>query len=212
MTQGLPRIWIITDPNHPDGPVAPVRLALEGCPPGVLGVQLRAKRVSDRQILEWGHELRAITRDTGSALTVNRRTDLAEIMGADGVHLPELGLSPTEIRANWPSVPIVGVSRHDRLGLEAAERERASYALLSPVFPVPGKARPMGVHGFREAIAGVEMPTYGLGGVRPEDLRPMLRAGAFGVAIRRAVYAADAPNRAVRLFLRELDKHVSNGE
>jgi len=212
MTQSLPRIWIITDPNHPDGPVAPVRRALEGCPPGVLGVQLRAKRASDRQILQWGHELRAITRDTGSALTVNRRTDLAEIMGADGVHLPELGLPPTEIREHWPSVSILGVSRHDRRGLEAAERERASYALLSPVFHVPGKARPMGAHGFREAIAGVEMPTYGLGGVRPEDLTPLLRAGAFGVAIRRAVYAAKEPNEAVRLFLRELDKYLSNGE
>ncbi|MDH3652647.1 MAG: thiamine phosphate synthase [Myxococcales bacterium] len=212
MTQGLPRIWIITDPNHPDGPVAPVRRALEGCPPAVLGVQLRAKRASDRQIVQWGHELRAITRDTGNALTVNRRTDLAEIIGADGVHVPELGLPPTEIRQHWPSVRILGVSRHDRRGLEAAERARASYAFLSPIFHVPGKTRPMGVHGFRAAIAGVEMPTYALGGVRPEDLTPLLRAGAFGVAIRRAVYASEQPNEAVRLFIRELDKHLPNGE
>ncbi|MGB5375957.1 MAG: hypothetical protein WBN15_19410, partial [Polyangiales bacterium] len=61
-------------------------------------------------------------------------------------------------------------------------------------------------------IAGVEMPTYALGGVRPEDFTPLLRAGAFGVAIRRAVYAAEQPNEAVRLFLRELDKYLSNGE
>jgi len=52
MNEGLPRIWIITDPNHPDGPMAPVRRALEGCPPGVLGVQLRAKRASDRQMVQ----------------------------------------------------------------------------------------------------------------------------------------------------------------
>ncbi|MGB3051531.1 MAG: thiamine phosphate synthase [Polyangiales bacterium] len=212
MTQGLPRIWIITDPNHPDGPVAPVRRALEGCPPGVLGVQLRAKRASDRQIVRWGRELREITRDTGSALTVNRRMDLAEIVGADGVHLPELGLPPAELREHWPSLPILGVSRHDRTGLESAERERAGYAFLSPIFHVPGKARPMGIHGFRAAIAGVETPTYALGGVRPEDLTPLLRRGAFGVAIRRAVYAAVQPNEALRLFLRELDKYLSSGE
>jgi thiamine monophosphate synthase len=70
----------------------------------------------------------------------------------------------------------------------------------------------MGVHGFRAAIAGVEMPTYALGGVRPEDLTPLLRAGAFGVAIQRAVYAAEQPNKALRLFLRELDKCLSSGE
>ncbi|MGB5372745.1 MAG: thiamine phosphate synthase, partial [Polyangiales bacterium] len=193
MTNGLPRIWIITDPDHPDGPVAPFRRAVEGCPPGVLGVQLRAKRASDRQIVQWGHELRAITRDTGSALTVNRRTDLAAIVDADGVHLPELGLPPTEIREHWRSLTILGVSRHDRAGLEAAARERASYAFVSPIFHVPAKAQPMGIHGFRAAIAGVEMPTYALGGVRPEDFTPLLRAGAFGVAIRRAVYAAEQP-------------------
>ncbi len=212
MTHGLPRIWIITDPDHPDGPVAPFRRAVEGCPPGVLGVQLRAKRASDRQIVQWGHELRAITRDTGSVLTVNRRTDLAAIVDADGVHLPELGLPQTEIREHWPSLTILGVSRHDRAGLESAARERGSYAFLSPIFHVPGKAQPMGIHGFRATIAGVEMPTYALGGVRPEDFTPLLRAGAFGVAIRRAVYAAEQPNKALRLFLRELDKYLSNGE
>mgnify|MGYP001822995861 CR=1 FL=1 len=202
MHDGLPRIWIITDPNHADGPVAPVRRALEGCPPELIGVQLRAKRASDRQIVQWGHELRAITRDIGSALTVNRRADLAELVDADGVHLPELGLSPIEIRSHWSAFSVLGVSRHDRSGLEAAERELASYAFLSPVFSVPGKAPPLGLHGFRAAIAGVEVPTYARGGVRPADLRPLLRAGAIGVAIRRAVYAVDRPADAVQTFLR----------
>ena len=42
------------------------------------------------------------------------------------------------------------------------------------------------------------MPTYALGGLRAEDLTPLLRAGAFGVAIRRAVYASEQPNEAVQ--------------
>ena len=212
MNNGLPRIWIITDPNHADGPVAPVRKALEGCPPGVIGVQLRAKRASDRQIVQWGHELRAITRDVGSALTVNRRADLAEVVDADGVHLPELGLSPDEIRSHWSAFSVLGVSRHDHSGLEAAERALASYAFLSPVFSVPGKAPPLGLHGFRATIAGVDLPTYALGGVRSEDLQPLLRAGATGVAIRRAVYAADRPAETMQPFLRELDKYLASGE
>jgi len=212
MTQGLPRIWIITDPDQPDGPVAPIRRALEGCRPGVLGVQLRAKRAADRQLVQWGRELRQLTRDTGTALVVNRRLDVAQIIGADGVHLPELGLPPSEIRQRWPSLPLLGVSRHDRAGLETAEREQASYAFLSPVFQVPSKARPMGLQGFRRAIAGVGMPTFALGGIGPEDLRPLLRAGAFGIAIRRAIYTAEQPNEALQHFLRELDKSLSNGE
>lgn len=156
--------------------------------------------------------MRALTRDTGATLLVNRRLDVAEIVGADGVHVPELGLPTTEIRRHWPSLPFIGVSRHDRAGLETASQERASFAFLSPVFHVPGKAPPIGLHGFRAAIAGVGMPTYALGGIRPEDLKPLLRAGAFGIAIRRAIFASNKPNEVLLRFLSELDKSLSNGE
>jgi len=212
MSEGLPRIWIITDPDHREGPVTPIRRALDGCPPGVLGVQLRARQASDRQLVHWGRELRQLTGDTGAILTVNRRPDLAQIVGADGVHLPERGLPPIEIRRHWPFLRIVGVSRHDRRGLEAAEREQASYAFLSPVFHVPGKAPPIGLNGFGRAIADVGIPTYALGGIGPEDLRPLLRVGAFGVGIRRAIYTTERPYEALQRFLGELDKSVSSGE
>lgn len=212
MTQGLPRIWIITDPDHPSGPVTPIRRALEGCPPRVVGVQLRAHRAPDRQLVQWGHELRAVTHATGSALTVNRRVDIAQIVSADGVHLPELGLPVADLRRQWPELGMFGVSRHGRLGLQAAEQDRATYAFLSPIFHVPGKAAPIGIHGFRAAIAGVGIPTYALGGIAPEDSRALLAVGAFGVAIRRAIYEAAQPSETLQRFVHELDKNLSNGE
>lgn len=212
MTRGLPRIWIVTDPDHPSGPVAPLRRALENCPPGLVGVQLRAHGVPDRQLIDWGLELRALTRARGCSLIVNRRIDVAKIVGADGVHLPEAGLPLGEVRENWPAIHMLGVSRHDSVGLAAAERKGATYAYLSPIFTVPGKAAPIGVHGFRAAIAGVGIPTYALGGIRADDLKPLLAAGAFGVALRRAIYAADSPEESLSGFLSALDKAVVNGE
>jgi len=212
MTPGLPRIWIITDPSHPDGPVPPVRRALEGCPPGLVGVQLRAKGVSDRQLVTWGRELRAVTQASGSALAVNRRVDVAQIVGADGVHLPELGLPAADISQQWPALQMVGVSRHDAAGLRAAEKDSATYAFLSPIFSVPGKAQPIGIHGFRSAIADVGIPTYALGGIGAEDWKALVAAGAFGVAIRRAIYAATQPGEVLQQFMRELDKSLANGE
>ena len=212
MTPGLPRIWIITDPSHPDGPVTPVRRALEGCRPGLVGVQLRAKHASDRQLVQWGRELREATRASGSTLAVNRRVDVAQIVDADGVHLPELGLPIAAIRERWPELPMTGVSRHDRAGLMAAEQDRATYAFLSPVFKVPGKAQPIGIHGFQNQIAHVGIPTYALGGIQARDCGPLLAAGAFGVAIRRAIYEATQPAEALAEFMRELDKSLANGE
>ncbi|MFW2386784.1 MAG: thiamine phosphate synthase [Polyangiales bacterium] len=212
MRPGLPRIWIITKPDHPDGPIDPIRRALEGCPPGLVGVQLRAKSEVDRDLVPWGRDLRELTRASGSLLSLNRRSDVAEIVEADGVHLPETGLPPSEIASHFPSLSLIGVSRHDRAGLEAAASEGAAYAFLSPVFQVPGKARPIGVHGFREAIAGVGLPTFALGGIRPEDVKPLVAAGAAGVAVRRAIYDAEDPSEALQAFLRELDNCLPNSE
>jgi thiamine-phosphate pyrophosphorylase len=212
MRLGLPRIWIITKPGHPEGPVEPIRRALDGCPPGIVGVQLRATKSVDRDLVPWARDLRAITRASGSAFSVNRRPDVAEIVGADGVHLPEQGLPLDQIASHFPSLTMLGVSRHDRRGLETAAGDGASYAFLSPVFRVPGKSQPIGIHGFQETIAGVGIPTFALGGIQPEDVKPLIRAGAAGVAVRRAVYDADDPREALRAFLRELDKCPTNDE
>ncbi len=178
----------------------------------MVGVQLRAKRASDRQLVQWGRELRAVTHASGNALTVNRRVDVAEIIGADGVHLPELGLPIADIREQWPALGMLGVSRHDAAGLEAAEQHSATYAFLSPVFHVPGKAQPIGIHGFQNAIADVGIPTYALGGIGAQDCRALVAAGAFGVAICRAIYEATRPGEALLQFVRELDKSLANGE
>jgi len=215
MTRGLPRIWIITDPDHPDGPVAPIRRALRRCPPGLVGVQLRAKGVPDRQLVQWGRELRAATHATGSVLAVNRRADVAQIVEADGVHLPELGLTPAAVHQDWPALRMIGVSRHGRTGLDQAEQDGATYAFVSPIFHVPDKAQPIGIQGFRSAIAGVGIPTYALGGIAAKDCQALLAAGAFGVAIRRAIYGASQPEEALQQFVHcvhELDKSPRNVE
>lgn len=178
----------------------------------MVGVQLRAKRASDRQLVQWGRELRTATHATGSVLAVNRRADVAQIVDADGVHLPELGLGAADLRHEWPALGMIGVSRHDRTGLEQAQGVGATYAFLSPIFHVPGKAQPIGIHGFRSAIADVGIPTYALGGITAKDSQALLAAGAFGVAIRRAIYGASDPGEALQGFVRSLDKSLRNVE
>ncbi|KPK17031.1 MAG: hypothetical protein AMJ62_03200 [Myxococcales bacterium SG8_38] len=212
MVGGLPRIWIITDPDRPEGPIASIRRALDGCPAGLVGVQLRAKRASDRQLAAWGRELRELTSAAGAALTINRRPDVAQIVGADGVHLPELGLAPEVVARFWPELRLIGVSRHDRAGLQTAERRGASYGFLSPVFVVPGKGVPLGIGGFERAIAGVGMPTFALGGIGAEHVEPLISAGAFGVAVRRAIYESSDPAETLRALSTLLDKRPECGE
>lgn len=212
MPRELPRIWIVTTPDHRAGTIAPVRRALDDRGGGRIGVQLRAKHAPDRKLIEWGRELRAMTTSTGSPLLINQRADVADIIGADGVHLPESGLPIAEVRRGWPHLEMIGVSRHDRAGLVAAQEAGATYAFLSPVFEVPGKNPPIGVEGFRRAIAGLQIPVFALGGIGLDDVAPLLDAGAHGVAVRRAVCEAEEPGIVTDGFLSRLDKDHANVE
>ncbi|MEM7434858.1 MAG: thiamine phosphate synthase [Myxococcota bacterium] len=206
MDGALPRLWLITDPEHPGGPVGPLRRALAGNRRERVGVQLRAKNTSDRLVFDWGRELRALTHECGASLVVNGRADIAVRIGADGVHLGERGLSVSQARTLVPSSMRVGVSRHDRDGLVAAVDAGADYGFLSPVFEVPGKNGPLGVEGFAEAAHAIDMPVFGLGGLNAKNVGRLRTAGGFGAAVCRAVYRAEDPRREVDQCVVALDK------
>jgi thiamine-phosphate pyrophosphorylase len=202
----LPRIWLITMPEAPGGPIPAIAEALASSPAGVTGVQLRAPAANDAQLVAWGRELRELTRRTGAPFVVNRRPDVAAIVEADGVHLPEAGISARTIASHWPSFELLGASRHGRGGLLDACQQGASFAFLSPIFAVPGKGSPLGIEGFKREIAGVGLPTYALGGIQPEHVEALLRSGATGVAVRRAIYDGDQPGQVLQRFTDALDK------
>lgn len=202
----LPLLWIITDPEHALGPIDTVQQALVGCPAGKVGVQLRAKSVDDPTFVDWARKLRELTRAAGAPLVVNQRPDVAALVAADGVHLPENSMPVARVRETWPQLRWLGQSRHDREGLLASDRDEVSYAFLSPVFEVPGKGRALGLAGFREAIAGISTPVYALGGITSDSVQELRDAGAHGIAVKRAVYRASHPSEVIRKLLALLDK------
>lgn len=202
----LPLIWIITDPDHANGPIDAVQQALVGCPAGKVGVQLRAKTADDRTLVDWAQRLRELTKAAGAPLVVNQRPDVAARVDAEGVHLPENSLPAAQVRQTWPQLLWLGQSRHDRKGLLASQEEQASYAFLSPIFEVPGKGAGVGVDGFHEATAGIRIPVYALGGITVERARDLRDAGAYGVAVKRAVYRASHPSEVISQLLEVLDK------
>lgn len=182
-------IYLITDPAYDVIPIT--RAALVGAPPGTVAVQARDRAASPRQLTKLARALLPICRDAGAALLVNDRADVARAVGADGVHLPERGISVADARAVLGENQLVGCSRHSHRGLMSTAG--ADFATLGPIGEVPGKRAPMGVDGFAAACEGAPTLVYGLGGVNA-DIAGQLRArGAAGVAVMRAVYAADDP-------------------
>lgn len=184
-------LMIISD-QGPDL-LARMTRALSDVPPDRVAVQLRERTLDDAAWRALALALRGLTRARGVRLLVNGPIDAAKAIDADGVHLPEAGLSVREARAAIGPSAIVGASRHDRAGILRAAAEGADYATLSPVHAVVGKAPPLGIDGFGLVAASAPIPIFALGGVQVADVAALRAVGAHGVAVIREVLSDPAP-------------------
>ena len=168
-------------------------------------VQVRAKELGSRELLSL---VREVIGEAGGAdrILVNSRPDIAALAGARGVQLPESGLDPRSVRAAFPGL-LIGVSRHDREGLERAAVEGADFAIAGPAFETPGKeARALGIARFDALLRGLPLPVLLVGGVTPADAAALGALGARGVAaIRPFANPRDAATAAAA-FRQALDE------
>ena len=79
------RLYVLLDGRQ--SPEEFERLARSLIDAGVHAIQLRDKRLGDRELLARARLLRTLTRGTETLMVMNDRPDLAALAQADGVHL-----------------------------------------------------------------------------------------------------------------------------
>ena len=174
-----------------------VRSALEG---GADAIQLREKDLEGGDLFGLAERLREITRAFNAALIVNHRVDVALAVEADGVQLGWRSMRVEDAR-KIGTVPVflIGASCHSADDLRAAEAAGADYALLGPVFSTPSKEgvlAPLGLARLRELVGGTALPVIAVGGIAAENVQSVRETGVAGVAVIRAIMAADDPRAA----------------
>jgi thiamine-phosphate pyrophosphorylase len=168
-----------------------------------VGVQLRARGATGRELLDLARALRAVVSEAGQLLLVNDRLDVAAAAGADGVHLPSAGIPPGDARRLVGGGRLVAVSCHSVADVEQARDAGADFATFGPLFETPSKREygpPVGLGPLREASL-LGLPLVGLGGVDVANAAEVVAAGAHGVAAIRAWLDAPDPAVVVRQFL-----------
>jgi len=115
-------------------------------------------------------------------ILLHDRPELAQELGADGVHLSSgrMELLP-RIQEIDRFVSIV--STHNLPEALGAEELGASMVTLSPLYASPGKGTPLGAERFREIVRHLEIPVIALGGIlHKEEIEHTLSLGAVGFA------------------------------
>lgn len=188
------RVVVITDRKLTPAEQIAKRVAamLAAAPPGSVLIQVREKDLDGGPLLALTRSILEVARPAGAPVWVNDRVDVALVAGADGVHLPEAGLSIADARAAADAVgrPLaIGCSRHTTRDVLAATDAGAALVQLGPIWAVPGKGEPLGLEALRIRLP---VPLVAVGGIDgPARARHAASAGADAVAVIRAAWQGD---------------------
>jgi thiamine-phosphate pyrophosphorylase len=198
------RLYLITPPQVPDLP-AFLKALEEALDAGdVAALQVRLKDVPDAEIERVTRAVLPIAHARDVAVILNDRPDLAARLGCDGVHVGQGDAPYAQARKIVGPRAMVGVTCHDsrHLAMEAAEAG-ADYVAFGAFFPTSTKDAPTSCELETLTIwqETMQTPCVAIGGLTPENCRPVVRAGADFLAVSAAVWShPEGPGAAVKAF------------
>jgi len=165
--------------------------------------QLRVKDTPEDELARLTEPLQRICADAEVAFIVNDSMQFAKRIGADGVHLGQQDGDVREARALLGPAAQIGKTCHDsrHLAMEAGEAG-ADYVAFGAFYPTttkPSHYRPdPSILTWWSTL--FEIPCVAIGGITPDNAKPLVNAGADFLAVCQAIWGADEPAAAVRRF------------
>ena len=187
-----PLLYYITDRSAFAGDEAARRRAVidrivQAAKAGIEYIQLREKDLSGRDLEALARSAVEAILGSASKLLINSRTDIALATLAHGVHLRDHDISPQQVRDIWlhselHSRPEIGISCHSVEQVRAAA-DCVDFVVFAPIFEKKDARDvvPAGLEELRRACRA-SVPVFALGGIRLENSRECLDAGAAGIA------------------------------
>ncbi len=169
-----------------------LRRALAAGP--VAAFQFRVKGLDQHAAAELAAPLQEICAAHDTAFIVNDDVSLAKRLGADGVHLGQGDGDPREAREALGRNSQIGVTCHAsrHLAMEAGEGG-ADYvafgAFHSSTTKDAGHRADLSLLKWWSGI--FEIPSVAIGGITPDNAKPIIDAGADFVAVSGAVWNGD---------------------
>jgi thiamine-phosphate pyrophosphorylase len=195
------KLYLIS-PQEVDG-AFPDRLKAALEPGFASAFQLRVKDVEEHELARLAEPLLRICAGANVAFIVNDSVALAKRLNADGVHLGQSDGDIREARALLGPSAQIGKTCHDsrHLAMEAGEAG-ADYVAFGAFYPTttkPSNHRPEpSILSWWATL--FEIPCVAIGGITPDNAKPLVAAGADFLAVCQAVWGKDDPGEAVRAF------------
>lgn len=178
----------ITD--HKEGVSIPEQVEAV-CKGGCRWVQLRMKEADREEFIRVGRTVKEICKRHGALFLVNDNVDIALELDADGVHLGKEDMNPLEARRILGYSKIIGGTCNTFEDVVTRFRQQVDYIGLGPFTYTSTKKRlspVLGLEGYRKIMeacrkAGIHLPVHAIGGIREDDIQPILSTGVTGIAL-----------------------------
>ncbi len=170
----------------------------------VAAFQFRVKDIDQHEAARLAEPLQEICAAHDVAFIVNDSVPLAKRLKADGVHLGQSDGDVGEAREELGADAQIGVTCHNsrHLAMEAGEAG-ADYVAFGAFYPTETKQveHVAELETVEKWSAVMEVPCVAIGGITPENAKPLIDAGAEFLAVSAGVWKhPDGPAKAVEAF------------
>ena len=173
---------------------------------GVDIVQLRAKGMVEERVAELTRELHPLSMAARVPFIINDHPCLAAVTEVEGIHVGVEDMSVAEARRRAGRPVWIGKSSHNLAQATGGAGQGADYLGFGPLFSTPTKPDyvPVGLHEIRQIYCSVAVPVFCIGGIKRENLRQIMAAGAERVVIVSGLLLAVDPEKYARECVRAL--------
>ncbi len=207
------RLYLVTDEKACLGRDL-INVTEEAVKGGVDLVQLREKTLTREAFLEKALRMKEMLDLYDVPLIINDNVWVAVRCNAAGVHVGNADVSPDEVRDMWKVNPMIGYSVEDEAQINNQAAQHSDYLGISPVFSTPTKTDTLiewGLDGIRLIRSMSIKPLVAIGGIKTENARSIIAAGADCLAIVSAICSAVDVAHAAELFRNEIEKEIKAG-
>lgn len=208
-------LQFITNTESRIAPAEQVKAVIRG---GCRWVQIRMKDASDEEITKVVEDVKPLCLETETFLILNDRVELAKQLNVGGVHLGKNDMLPAKARAYLGAAAVIGVTANTIDDVKSVRSLDIDYIGIGPYADTRTKKNLspiLGLEGIRAVTTGmrqlgVEFGNVAVGGIKLEDVEPLMQAGANGIAVSGAIANAPDIEKATVEFLEKLKPFMRN--
>ena len=174
---------------------------------GVGIVQLREKNISTKDFYEKALKVKEICKNYGALFIINDRLDIAQAVGADGVHLGQSDMPIEKAREILKDKFLIGATARNVEEAKRAELLGADYIGSGAIFGTSTKdnAKKLEMEVLKKIVSSVKIPVFAIGGININNVGILKNIGLQGICSVSGILSEKDCKKAVDIMLKNFN-------